>query len=156
MAWEKFWLNFGPSQFGQADGTPAIQRYLTMCVSSTVTDVIRNQRATVSLNRPLSDSSDETLTLGDTFEDPSPSPEDSVVDEASRQLFKQLVDSHTQDEKERAVLYLKYELGLTSAEIHTRRPDLFSTRDDVYRVTRNVLDRLRRSPEMRKWLDEGN
>jgi hypothetical protein len=47
-------------------------------------------------------------------------------------------------------------LGLTSAEVQRRRPDLFPAVGEVYRVTRNLLDRLRRSPEMARWMREGS
>jgi hypothetical protein len=37
--------------------------------------------------------------------------------------------------------------------VQLRRPDLFSSVDAVYTVTRNLLDRLRRNRELRAWLD---
>ena len=67
-----------------------------------------------------------------------------------------LIDSHLSSEEERALIYLKYELGLKSAEVQGRRPDLFPTVNDVYRVTRNLLDRLRRSPRLRECFELSN
>ncbi len=53
------------------------------------------------------------------------------------------------------LIYLKYELGLKSAEIQARRPDLFPSVGDVYRLERNILDRLRRSEALERWFAEG-
>ena len=53
------------------------------------------------------------------------------------------------DEAERLVVYLSFVLDLKPAAIHGRHPGRFGSMADVYRVKRNALDRLRRSPEIR-------
>jgi DNA-directed RNA polymerase specialized sigma24 family protein len=157
LTWERFWLSFGPEKFALANGTPAIQRYLKACTFSTVIDTTREQRGTLSLNNaPYSDSGEEGLTLADSLVDASPTPEESLLDNSRRNAFRELVQNHTTSDKEKTLLYLKYQLGLSSAEVQKRRPDLFPAVNEVYRVTRNLLDRLRRSPEMAQWFHEGN
>ncbi|CAA9541297.1 MAG: hypothetical protein AVDCRST_MAG88-32, partial [uncultured Thermomicrobiales bacterium] len=43
-------------------------------------------------------------------------------------------------------------LELKPSEVHARYPDRFASVADVYRIKRNLLDRLRRSPEIRRFL----
>jgi hypothetical protein len=55
-----------------------------------------------------------------------------------------LVNAELRDDKERIVIADKFELGLTSREIYALHADVFDGVADVYRVTRNVLERLGR------------
>ena len=50
------------------------------------------------------------------------------------------------------LLYLSAALDLSPRQIHARYPNLYPTVQDVYRMKRNVLDRLRRSQAMRQQL----
>ena len=64
--------------------------------------------------------------------------------------IREAVLSRVQGEKERVVFEETYRRGLTPREIQARRPDLFPTREAVYRVKENLLKRLRRDEELRK------
>jgi hypothetical protein len=79
---------------------------------------------------------------------------ESYDDGTGRVALWQVVNEHLHDECERVLVHLRFELGLKSAEVQAHRPDLFPCIGDVYRVTRNVLDRLRRSPALRAWWTE--
>jgi len=51
------------------------------------------------------------------------------------------------------LMHLSLEIGLKPREIQAQRPDLFPDIKEVYTMTRNVFDRLRRSPEFHRWYD---
>ena len=48
-------------------------------------------------------------------------------------------------EDERVLIYLAYVHGMKPSEISSQHHRLFPTVDDVYRIKRNVLERLRRN-----------
>src|SRR5438874_4232852 len=154
FAWEKFWHSFGPDNFARAEGTAAVQRYLKMCAQTAAIDVARDRQANASLDRPLSDLEGENLSLRDLIIDPAPTPEQALSADTARAEFWRLVGGLTNSDAERAIVYLKYEIGLKSGEIQAKRPDLFAEIGDVYRTTRNLLDRLRRSSDLSKWLGD--
>ena len=56
------------------------------------------------------------------------------------------------DDGERRVVYCSFALDMKPGEIQARQPELFATVADVYRLKRNALDRLRRSPEIAGFL----
>src|SRR5262249_52243823 len=69
------------------------------------------------------------------------------------EAFWAIIAQHLHDERERLLLYLTYELGLRPAEIYQLHPDQFPDVREVYKMTRNILDRLRRSRALADWLD---
>jgi DNA-directed RNA polymerase specialized sigma24 family protein len=65
---------------------------------------------------------------------------------------KSFVQSNLKDERERVLFELMYRFDLAPREIHMERPSLFPETRTVYRVKENLLKRLRRTPELQKWL----
>jgi hypothetical protein len=49
-------------------------------------------------------------------------------------------------------MYLAYVQGLKPGEICQQRPHIFSSVEDVYRIKRNVLERLRRNQRLQALL----
>jgi RNA polymerase sigma factor (sigma-70 family) len=156
LTWERFWSNFNSRKLERAENTAAVQRYLKLCALSAATDAARDEARSVSLDRQRQTPSGEGAALGDSLVDQAPTPEERVTDEASRRSLWELVQRQLTSDQERALVYLKYELGLKSGEIQQSRPDLFPTVNDVYRVTRNLLDRLRRSTDLVEWFGGGD
>jgi hypothetical protein len=62
----------------------------------------------------------------------------------------QVIAEEVPDETERLVVYWSFALGLKPGEIHERSPERYPSVADVYRIKRNVLDRLRRSQRLRQ------
>jgi len=149
-AWEKFWQSFGPENIARSPGTPAIQRYLKMCAITAAIDVARERHPHVSLDNAVGSGEDERP-LGELIVDPGLDPEQKLAQESERTEFWQLIDRLVANEAERSLLYLKFELELKPADLPARRPDLFPTVEDVYRITRNLLDRFKRNPELLRW-----
>jgi hypothetical protein len=82
---------------------------------------------------------------------PHPAPAELHADADNRARFWAIVNDSLHDESERVLAHLVYECNLKSAEVQARRPDLFPTVGDVYRITRNVLDRLKRNRALLAW-----
>jgi DNA-directed RNA polymerase specialized sigma24 family protein len=155
LAWEKFWQCFKADKFARAEGLPAIQRYLKACVQTTVIDTARQERQTslLSLDRHSEFGDRDAPSLAESLVDTDPLPEESLVQDEERGSIRQIVSQYVRSNHDRAIIHLRYELGLTSAEIQARRPDLFPIVADVYQTTRNLLDRLRRDHALQTSLE---
>lgn len=139
LAWEKFWRSFTADKLAVCRGAGSVLAYLKACVHSVVVDAQRRRPAPLPLD------------AAGTRPDLMPSPEETVTAAEERARLRELVLRHVRDERDRAIVVLSYELGLRSAAVQAARPDLFPTVADVYRATRNLLDRLGRSRELRAW-----
>lgn len=142
-AWVKFWHSYTADKFaGAAGNTSAVLGYLKLCSRSVVLDEVRRRARYVSLDERHPDAEnrmDET------------SPID--IDRIDAPAFWRLIEEHLRDDRDRLLVHLTYELGLRPAEIQERHPDQFPSVRDVYRITRNILDRLRRSTTLALWLN---
>lgn len=138
--WERFWRTYTPEKLAHAHGLAGVLRYLKLCAISVVMDAGREQSIITSLDR-----------LAGFRADDAPAPADLAVDDVAQKAFWQIVQARLHDETERVVVYLRYVMGCRPADIHVQRPDLFPSVQEVYRVTRNILDRLRRCDELRGW-----
>ena len=144
LTWEKFWHSYTPEKLQHASGAAAVLGYLKMCARSVVLDQARGR----SRNIPLDEGAHEQP-------DTAPTPSEHHAGRAVRQEFWAMIDRHLHDERERILVHLRYELGLKPSEVYARHPELFPTIQDVYRVIRNVIDRLRRSKDLGDWLADG-
>lgn len=138
-AFQRFWLAVGPERFAQFRDLPSLLKYLKLCVHSVLLDELRARRvgATTSL---------------DDVPESTPSPHDAEHSAISSLAGQQLWDTilgELHDEAERRVIFLSFARDLKPADIYRRHPTLYANVADVYRVKRNVLERLRRNPAIR-------
>lgn len=140
---ERFWSAVGPDRFGSFNALAAVLRYVKMCVHSVLLDEVRS-RGKAQLE-PLGDERDEDP-------DQAPNAEARVVEQAAGEELWAAITREVADEAERRVVYLSFVLDLKPGEIQERHPELFDSVDDVYRIKRNVVERLRRSPLIREFL----
>ena len=70
---------------------------------------------------------------------------------AGEQLWHAII-SELQDKAEERVIYLSFARDMKPADIAERHPELFPSVADVYRIKRNVIERLRRSAAIRGFL----
>ena len=138
LTWEKFWQNYTPAKLAAASGLTAVLRYLQMCAASVVVDYSRGRTRSVPLD--AAERAEEQSAVG------------TEIERVDAEAFWHMIGRHLRDERERVLVYLTYELGLKPADVQAHRPDLFPTVSDVYRMNRNVLDRLRRSRDLAAWL----
>ncbi|MGH2352042.1 MAG: sigma-70 family RNA polymerase sigma factor [Chloroflexota bacterium] len=148
---DRFWSAVGPERFGMFDGLPKLLKYLQMCATTAVLDEARAQRAAQweSLDQGAEDGERTARDTADTAMDVEAS---AVGRLAGREVWDTIL-GELPDEAERAVIYLSFALSMKPGEIHEHRRDLFPTVADVYRLKRNVLERLRRNPALRRLQD---
>ncbi|HEX5504105.1 MAG TPA: hypothetical protein VFW96_15875 [Thermomicrobiales bacterium] len=140
---ERFWLAMRPERFGLFPGLGAILRYLKTCAHSVLLDEVR-ARAGARL-----ESREEPALERDEGPDPSAI---AIGELAGAELWRAIA-AELQDEQERAVAYLCFALDLKPREVYERRPGDFADVADVYRVKRNIINRLQRSPAIRRFLE---
>jgi DNA-directed RNA polymerase specialized sigma24 family protein len=116
--------------------------YLRTCARSVVLDAQRRRQAHLALEDAGEEASDE------------PSPHVHCLAREEQEALWRMVARHLRDERERRLVVLIYQTGLRPAEVHARHPELFPRVDDVYRLHRNILERLRRDGELRHCRDE--
>jgi hypothetical protein len=75
-------------------------------------------------------------------------PAEDVVATLSAQGLWQAIAGELKNEGERVLVYCAYVAQMKPAEITAAHPRLFPSADDVYRVKRNVLERLRRNTSL--------
>lgn len=134
-AFAKFAQALTPVKMGNFDSLAAILKYLKMCVHSVVADEVRSRQS-----RQWED------TLEEIAQEPaSDDPADDVVSSLAAQSLWQIIQEELHGDEERVLVYLAYVQGMKPGEICMRHRHLFPSVDDVYRIKRNVLERLRRS-----------
>ena len=137
-AFAKFSQALTPAKMNNFDTLAAILKYLKMCVHSVVADEVRSRQ---------SRQYEETLESIEQ-EPASDDPADDVVSHLSAQGLWQIIQEELNGEDERILVYLAYIQGMKPGEITSMHRRIFPSVDDVYRVKRNVLERLRRNKRL--------
>ncbi len=137
---ERFWHAVDAEKFALFTSLAAILSYLKTCAASVRADRARAARASGALE-PL-DESVHALPARQNVEE-------AVVGSADVAALWAAVRAALDDEREREIVYLSYVAGLSPRQIYARRRARFSDVDEVYRLKRNVLSRLRRSTRLR-------
>lgn len=141
-AFQRFWTAVGADRFSQFPDLPSLLKYLKMCVHSVLMDEVRARRAASTSS--LEDIP-ETLPA-------ATNAERNVLGKMAGEQLWAAIQRLLQDEAEQRVVYLSFARDLKPAEIAERHPNLFESVADVYRIKRNVIERLRRSAEIRAFL----
>src|SRR5262245_61041820 len=138
QALTRAWAALTPACFAKFANLAALLGYLRTCVTAVVIDCARAQTARTRLEQKLYDTSVAT-------------PEQIVLYEADCPELWCLVNQVVVTAQERVILYECFVLGLAPRRILTRHPELFANIMSVYSIKRNLLDRLRRCPELRQF-----
>jgi DNA-directed RNA polymerase specialized sigma24 family protein len=141
-AFQRFWSAVSAERFGQFPDLAALLKYLKMCVHSVLMDEVRSRRATSAA--PLEE-------IPETFPSTADA-ERSVIGKLAGEQLWAAISRELQDEAEEKVVFLSFARDMKPADIAERHPDLFQSVADVYRIKRNVIERLRRSAEIRAFL----
>jgi len=141
-AFAKFSQALTPVKFENFGTLAAILKYLKMCVHSVVADEARLKQTHMY---------EETLEMIE-HEPASDDPADNVISKLSAQYVWQIILEEVPNTDERVLMYLAYVQGLKPGEICQQRPHIFSSVEDVYRIKRNVLERLRRNQRLQALL----
>jgi hypothetical protein len=142
-AFQRFWRATRAGSIHQFDDLASILKYLKLCLASVLLDEARQRRrnAVTCIDDVPADAS-----LSD---DPSA----RALGHIARAELWQAIDRELRDDAERLVARQSFVSGMTPREIKARHPDQFGDIADVYRIKRNVIDRLRRSPAVRRLID---
>jgi DNA-directed RNA polymerase specialized sigma24 family protein len=139
-AFEKLWHALTPEKFRRFPDLKSVLSYLKLCTHSVVIDHARvRQHALLD-----EESSDATLANHAAGGDV----EDDAIERAQQQEFWRQINLRLADEKEQAVVFGSFVLAMKPAELQVRYAHLFGDVREVYRVKQNVIDRLRRDPEL--------
>lgn len=138
----KFWHSISSEKFEQFDSLRALLGYLKLCAGSVTTDRIRRQK----YQKMLTDL--EEIHMLPSNEDI----EQTTLDKTARQQFWDYIQAQLKNEDEWFVIYHMFVLGWKPRDIHKHYPQRFADIQDIYRIKRNVLDRLGRSEDLRKWM----
>ncbi|GCE20685.1 RNA polymerase sigma factor [Dictyobacter kobayashii] len=138
-AFAKFAQALTPAKIGNFDSLAAILKYLKMCVHSVVADEVR-----IRQSRQYEDTL-ESIEHEPASDDPA---EDVVANLSAQDLWKIILEE-VRSEDERILIYEAYVHGMKPGEISAQHPRFFTSVDDVYRIKRNVLERLRRNRRLR-------
>jgi RNA polymerase sigma factor (sigma-70 family) len=138
-AFERFWRAITPAKFERFSSLPAILQYLKMCVHTAELDRRRAARAVTPEQR---------LAEGQDFP-ARDNPQETAIQTVDARAFWALVQQILEDGRERRVIYLSYVLGMTPRVICERYNAAFPDIQEVYRLKRNALERLKRVPELR-------
>jgi DNA-directed RNA polymerase specialized sigma24 family protein len=141
-AFGKIAVSLTPEKFGGFSDIGSLLRYLKLCVHSVIMDYIRLTEQEHFAD--LEDASKEGS--------PEPSPEEQAMDRSEQQALWDLLNARLQDEKEHAVIRGSFVLALKPQEILEHFRNVFTDIDEIYRVKQNIIARLRRDPEFRKFL----
>jgi len=134
-AFAKFSQALTPVKMDNFDSLAAVLKYLKMCVHSVIADEVRSRQARQY---------EEALESIE-HEPASDDPADDVVSNISAQGLWQAIQEELNGEDERVLIYLAYIHGMKLSEISSQHSRLFPSVEDVYRIKRNVLERLRRN-----------
>jgi hypothetical protein len=140
-AFARAWSAISPERFAKFPSLGALLAYLRACVTTAVIDCARNEILNERLYQVAA--ADDVAT-----------PEQVVLTEQNRQEFWRLAGSLAQTEQERVVLSEAFMYDLRPRDILARHPRLFAAPNEVYTAKRNLLERLRRCPELRQLYQE--
>jgi RNA polymerase sigma factor (sigma-70 family) len=140
-AFAAFWRFYTPDKLARADGLGDILSYLKSCAASAVSQARRKAE-----HRVLEAEWDEQTVDACVS---TRSAEASALQQVAAQRLWTVVAACCNDERERLVARLIFRAGIKPRHVAEQFPDLFPDVSDVYRVKRNLLDRLRRNPNLR-------
>ncbi len=137
----KFSLALTPAKIANFNSLATILKYLKMCAHSVIADEIR---AWQRHERQY----EEQLDAIEGFEPATADLADDVLALLSASTLWREIQQDLNGEEERIVMYLTCILEMKPGEIREKHARLFPSVDDVYRVKRNVLERLRRNRQL--------
>jgi len=139
---ERFWSAAGRHRLHRFPKLAAVLRYLRMCARSVLLDEVRARRPTQHVCLAASEEAGarveyvESMVLGNV---------------AAHELWRVIL-GELRSEPERLVARLSLVSGLSPRHIQARYPDRYADVGQVYRIKRNVVDRLRRSARVQSFL----
>lgn len=136
MAFARFWVASVNNQQLEFTSLAAALRFLHACLNSAILDTLR------AYSRP------NLVPLPEPGFPEEPMTEDS---DEGRNLWEAVM-AMLPNKREQRLAYLLYQCGLKPREIVQRCPNEFRDVQEVYRLKRNIMERLTRNKERLHWL----
>ena len=121
----------------------SILRYLKSCVWTSVQQVLRKQK------EEMLSLEEEVTEVADAHPQSSTSPS-NVIDTMMATRFWQVVDSCCASDRERVIARLRFVDAWKPSDIVKKRPDLANDEKELFKLLRNLKDRLERNEMMRE------
>jgi len=141
LAFARAWSAISPERFAQFPTLGALLAYLRACVTTAVIDCARSEMINERLYQVAE--VDDVAT-----------PEQLVFEQFDRQELWRIANGLAHTEQERAVLIEDFIYDLRPRAILTRHPELFASATEIYCAKRNLIERLKRCPELRQIYQE--
>lgn len=140
-ALSRFWLATARSRKfqGTFPTLPELLTYLRCCLNSAMLDGVRQayaHRFEVNESEGAETPTDDAPQLAD-------------------EAFWKAIERALPDQRERLLMVLRYVQGEHPRQIALRHPQEFPNVKDIYRMERNILERLRRHPALALWKEPG-
>jgi DNA-directed RNA polymerase specialized sigma24 family protein len=141
QAFYRAWAALKPEQFADFPNAATLIAYLRSCVGATVIDCARAQS---SRNRAVQKIEvEEVLT-----------PEQIVTTQMEYSELWHLVYCLVETDQDRIILIESFVYDLPPRDILARHMDAFADITDVYRIKRNLFNRLQRNVELRRMYEQ--
>lgn len=136
LTMEKLWLGTVRNTSLEFDSLAAALKFMRCTLNSVVIDALRGQAREAAIPEAG-------------FDEPA------APDYDSGEEFWEIIKSLIPDAREQRLAYLLYHCGLKPRQIVQFCPQEFSNVQEIFRMTRNILDRLRRKKDRLRWLLDG-
>lgn len=144
-AFEKLWRAVDSQKLAQFASPAQLIQYFKLCVHSVILDELRGGRSDTSA---LSTTVEEMTDLPAT----APGVEELALTRVRHDQLWSVINGHVRCEEERVLVVAGLVRGLPPREIAGRYPGLFGSVSDVYRIKRNLMERLSRDKSLREFL----
>lgn len=141
---EKLWRAVDQQKLARFETPVQVLQYLKMCVNSSIVESLRR---TMPSDLVYLDEEEQS-----TLPDPGPQVESSVVTQIERNELWRIVSEHARTEQEQVLVEAALVRGLPPRAIAQRYSGIFVDVQDVYRLKRNLLERLGRDLRLRSFL----
>jgi DNA-directed RNA polymerase specialized sigma24 family protein len=146
-AFTAFWRFYTPDKLAEAGRLGNVLAYMKSCAAS----VVAQERRKADGRVPTTPGSEWVVDACVSVR----SAEASALREMNAKDLWTVIEAACNDEREQLVARLVFKLDLKPRDIAARFPKLFPDVSEVYRVKRNLLDRLRRDPILRRIRENG-
>jgi len=135
------WVALSPERFAAFPSLPALLGYLRTCVAATAIDAARARTTHERLAVCAERTAPTALEQG-------------MLERLDRAELWRIIGGLVKSEAERVVLNERFVQDLPPRSILARHPTLFGDIGVVYAALRNLCERLRRNPDLRRFYDE--
>jgi DNA-directed RNA polymerase specialized sigma24 family protein len=139
-AFERFWMAVVRNQHVTFTSLGRALRFLRLCLNSAILDILRAHARRNEVPLP----------------EPGSAGEPAVEDQDDGNERWEIIRTMLPSERERRLAFLLYYCNLRPREIVHRCPQEFPDVHEIFRMTRNIVGRLKRSAGLIRWRLDGN